>query len=47
MKKVLLTPAAEVEVFAGSPQSVSLFQARKTGAETRPGQGAAQYNSDH
>ena len=41
----MLTPAAEVEVLAGSPQSVSLFQARKTGAETRPGQGAAQYNT--
>ena len=41
----LLTPAAEVEMLAGSPQSVSLFQARKTGAETRPGHGAAQYNT--
>ena len=41
----LLTLAAEVEVLAGSPQSVSLFQARKRGAETRPGHSSAQYNT--
>ena len=40
-----LTLAAEVEVLAGSPQSVSLFQARKRGAETRPGHASAQYNT--